>query len=147
MKSIKMLDAKINADIEHVDFLLSLATRITPMMGGERVQSSGSQHKMEDTVVKIVELKQEITEEIDAYIDRREVARKLINQYCDTDCVKLLTVRYLGKYNPMTTKQEFMTWEQIAVEMGYTYQWVSGGLHRRALDQLQIGIDQEGIEG
>ncbi len=41
----------------------------------------------------------------------------------DPDCRTLLHSRYI----------EMLTWEEIAVNMGYTYQWVAGPLHGKAL--------------
>ena len=33
-------------------------------------------------------------------------------------------------------------WEQIAVDMHYTYQWVAGSLHSNALEELQQILDR-----
>ena len=101
------------------------------MLGGERVQSSGSQQKMADCVTKIVELQEHINREIDTFVDYKEQARKLLSN-CDADCINLLYKRYF----------QFKTWEVIAVEMNFTYKWVCGGLHQRALSQYQKGLDE-----
>lgn len=129
---IKSMDAQINADIEALAQLESLATKTTSVLGGERVQSSGSQQKMADCVAKIVELKEKITNDIDAFIDYKRQARHLIFSACDAETLTLINKRYLqGK-----------SWEKIAVEMNYTYKWVSGGLHQRALNQVQKALDE-----
>ena len=127
------MDAKINADIEELASLKALATRTTSVLGGERVQSSGSQQKMADCVVKIVEMENRINEEIDKFIDYKENARKLLSE-CDPECITLISKRYF----------QFKTWEEIAVDMNYTYQWVSGGLHQKALAQVQKALDERG---
>lgn len=144
LKRIKTLDSQIDNDIEELSTLEALATKTTSVMGGERIQASGSQEKMADCVAKIVDLQKEINEEIDRFTDFRKEARKLIHEACDADCMRLLHLRYLGVYNETTEKIEFRTWEQIAVEMNFTYQWVSGGLHQRALSQLQKALDERG---
>lgn len=131
LKQIKTMDAKINADIEELAQLEALATKTTSVLGGERVQSSGSQQKMADCVAKIVEMKQQIADEIDAYIDFKKEARDVIC-VCDADCLTLLHKRYF----------QFKKWERIAVEMNFTYQWVSDGLHQRALAQVQKVLDE-----
>lgn len=131
LKQIKIMDAKINSDIEELASLEALATKTTAVMGGERVQASGSQQKMADCVVKIVEMKEQINKEVDAFIEYKKEARHILAQ-CDADCINLLHRRYF----------QFKTWEQIAVEMNFTYQWVSGGLHQKALSQVQKGIDE-----
>lgn len=131
LERIKTLDAKINSDIEELAQLEALATKTTSVLGGERVQSSGSQQKMADCVAKIVEMKEQINAEIDAYIDFKKEARNVICA-CDADCLTLVHKRYF----------QFKTWERIAVEMNFTYQWVSGGLHQRALSQVQRVLDE-----
>lgn len=134
LKQIKSMDAKINADIEELAMLEALATKTTAVMGGERVQTSGSQQKMADYVVKITDLKERISFETARFTECRNKAKDIIFAACDSDCITLLCNRYL-LYN---------TWEQIAEKMGFTYKWVSGGLHQRALSQLQKVLDEEG---
>lgn len=131
LEQIKTLDAKINSDIEELAQLEALATKTTSVLGGERVQSSGSQQKMADYVAKIVEMKMQIEEEIDAYIDFKKEARHVIWE-CDADCISLLHKRYFL----------FRSWKRIAAEMGKSKQWVSDGLHQRALAQVQRILDE-----
>ena len=86
---------------------------------------------MADCIVKIVDMKNKINDEIDRFIDYKQEARELFSG-CDSECIKLISKRYF----------QFKTWEKIAVEMGYTYQWVSGGLHQKALAQVQKVLDE-----
>lgn len=130
LKRIGCMDAKINTNIEELAHLEALATKTTSVMGGERVQASSSQQKMADCVVKIVELKNIITKEIDEYIELKNEARHLLGE-CDSECMTLLYKRYF----------QHEDWEQIAVEMKFSYKWVSGGLHQRALAQMQKALD------
>ena len=51
----------------------------------------------------------------------------------DSDCQKLLFLRYVN----------MLTWEQIAVWMGYTYQWVAGPLHGKALSLVAEIINKK----
>lgn len=132
LKEIKRIDAKIDAKLEELERLNALITKTTVAMGGERVQTSGSPTKMENAVTKAVDLKDEINAEIDRLIDYKAEAIALIDSVCDAECIRLLHSRYL----------QYKTWETMAVEMGYTYQWVSGGLHQRALSQLQKALDE-----
>ena len=131
LKQIKIMDAKINADIEELTSLETLATRTTSVLGGERVQASGSQQKMADSVAKIVDLREQINAEIDRFIDYKQEARELISD-CEAECITLISKRYF----------QFKTWESIAVDMNFTYQWVSGGLHQKALAQVQKVLDE-----
>ena len=125
------MDAKINADIEELTSLETLATKTTSVLGGERVQSSGSQQKMADSVAKIVDLREQINAEIDRFIGYKQEARELISE-CEAECITLISKRYF----------QFKTWESIAVDMNFTYQWVSGGLHQKALAQVQKALDE-----
>ena len=131
LKQIKIMDAKINADVEELASLEALATRTTSVLGGERVQSSGSQQKMADCVAKIVDMKTRINEEIDKFIDYKQEARELLSE-CESECITLISKRYF----------QYKTWEEIAVDMNFTYQWVSGGLHQKALTQVQKALDE-----
>lgn len=125
------MDAKINADIEELTSLETLATRTTSVLGGDRVQASGSQQKMADSVAKIVDLREQINAEIDRFIDYKQEARELISE-CEAECITLISKRYF----------QFKTWESIAVDMNFTYQWVSGGLHQKALAHVQKALDE-----
>lgn len=144
LEQIKNLDEKIAARIDEIATLDAIATKTTSVIGGERVQTSASQQKMADTVNKIVDLKQKLNDEIDRFIDLRIEARHLIEQACDSECHKLLRMRYIGISNKVTNRIEFFKWEAIAVELGFSYQWVSDGLHQRALAQVQKALDERG---
>lgn len=133
LKQIEVMDAKINSSIEELAQLEALATKTTSVLGGERVQASGSQDKMADCVVKIADLQTELNKQIEEYIEFKNQARDVINE-CDADCLTLLKKRYFF----------YKKWEEIAVEMNFTYQWVSGGLHQRALSQVQRVLDERG---
>lgn len=136
LKQIEKMDIKINTDIDELGTLETLATKTSAVMGGERVQSSSSQQKMAECVTKIVAMKNQITDEIDIYIDYKQQARTFLVE-CDADCMNLLYKRYFL----------FKSWEEIAVEMGKTYKWVSGGLHQKALAQYQKALDKHAKKG
>lgn len=142
LEQIRRMDEKINADIEEIACLEALAEKTTSVLGGERVQASGSQQKMADCVGKMVDMQKSLEEEIDKYIDYKKEARELIRNACDIDCMTLLQKRYFGSYDETKRKTIYKTWERIAVEMNFTYQWVSGGLHRRALAQVQKALNE-----
>lgn len=141
LKKIRKMDAMINADIEELAQLEALATKTGAVMGGERVQTSGSQQKMADCVVKIVEMKDKINTEIDSYINYKAEARRMLCE-CSADCIMLLQKRYFGVCDDEKKKTVYKTWEEIAADMNFTYKWVSGGLHQRALSQFQKAMDE-----
>lgn len=51
---------------------------------------------------------------------------EVIGKVDDADCERLLYLRYV----------QCKTWETIADEMYFTYQWVAGPLHSRALQKV-----------
>lgn len=132
LSRIEVMDAKIETKTEELERLRTLAEKTTASIGSERVQVSGNQQKLEDCVIKIVQVQEEINASIDRFVDYKREAMELIDNACDADCIKLLYKRYFS----------YMKWEEIAVDMNYTYQWVSGGLHQRALSQVQKALDE-----
>jgi len=132
LNRIKIMDAKIETKTEELERLRTLAEKTTASAGGERVQASGNQQKLEDCVIKIVQAQNEINASIDRFVDYKKEAMELIDRACDADCIRLLYKRYFS----------YMKWEEIAVDMNYTYQWISGGLHQRALSQVQKALDE-----
>ena len=144
LERIKKQDAQIDAMIEEIATLDAISKKTTSVMGGERVQASASQQKMADARDKIIDLKAELNAETDKFINYRNEALKLIGEACDADCYKLVHKRYIGTYDTEKERTIFKTWEQIAVEMNFTYKWVSGGLHQRALSQVQKVLDERG---
>ena len=132
LERIELMDAKINTRVEELESLNVLATKTTSVMGGDRVQSSGSKQKMADCVTRIVDMRNEINADIDAFVNYKQKALKIMDAHCTPDCLNLLYARYF----------QYKSWEVIAVELNYTYKWVSGGLHQRALSQFQKGLSK-----
>lgn len=131
LKRIKKMDMKIKVAMEELAQLEALATKTSVAMGDERIQSSGSQQKMADCVVKIADAKNEINKEVEELTRCKNEAMQILSN-CDAECIAILHKRYF----------QFKTWEQIAAEMGFTYKWVSGGLHQKALAQFQKTMDE-----
>ena len=136
LNKIRTMQAGIEIDIEEIESLTTLATKVTSIISENRVQTSSDQQKVETYSVKIADLKSKIVRELVEFLDYKKNARKLIRESCSTDCVTLLHKRYF----------QYKKWEEIAVEMNYSYQWVSDGLHKKALSQVQKALD-DGEEG
>jgi exonuclease VII large subunit len=134
LEQIEKMDAKIETKMEELERLQTLAEKTTASLGGERVQASANQQKLEDCVIKIMKAQSELNASIDRFVDYKKEAMELIDHACDADSIRLLYKRYFS----------YMKWEEIAVDMNYTYQWISGGLHQRALSQVQKALDERG---
>lgn len=112
---IRKLDRKINNKQIELDALRALVTSITPTLKEINVQSNGSQDRLGDTMVKIIDLQNEINREIDRYVDRKLEAIRLINKLEDDISANILIRRYVN-YEP---------WEKIAEALHYTRQGIN----------------------
>ena len=121
------LDQRINSKIDQMEHLRALATRITSHISDTPVSGSHNDHKMEDTIVKIIDLENNINMNIDRLVDLKHDIMEAITAVEEPDLQLLLEKRYLN----------FQTWEQIAVDMNYSIDYVYK-LHRQALDKVKI---------
>jgi len=123
----------ISAKLEQIEILHAQATKITVVLSNTpKVESSAEQDKLAATVAKIVDLKKALREELDEYISLKAEAIRLINSMPDCRHRLVLMHRYING----------QTWEQIAVEMHYTYQWVHV-LHGRALREFEKVMEHD----
>lgn len=126
LRQVRRLDNIVNAKLEQVEMLRAMTTRMTANLTTDKVQESNIPDKISTLICKIVDLEKEITNDIDKLIDLKiEIMRK-IDSIQNDNYRLLLTLRYLN----------FKSWEQIAVEMGFTFQWVHE-LHKRALIEFE----------
>lgn len=82
--------------------------------------------KMEDAIIKIMELEDEINHDIDRLVDLKTDITHLIKNLDSHEYQIILEQRYLC----------FKSWEQIAVDMGYSIQHTFR-LHDAALTELE----------
>lgn len=125
LRQISKLDAMIEAKQAEVKRLWDIATNITPVMQGAVVSHSAGAGKVESVACKIADVNQEINTAIDNLVDTRREINQLIEQLPSEKQYKVLYKRYF----------EMKTWEQIACEIGCSYQSVYR-LHRRALHNV-----------
>ena len=127
LRRIRFLDKMISAKLEQIEILHAQATKITVVLSNTpKVESSEEQDKLAATVAKIVDLKKALGEELDEYVSLKAEAIRLINSMPDSRHRLVLMHRYING----------QTWEQIAVCMHYTYQWVHR-LHGQALIEFE----------
>ena len=117
----------LEAEAEEIE---SLAMSMTVSTDGERVQSSGKKDRMADLVAKVADLEMEIMEMRTDALNRLRAVERIIAQVENKDYRQLLHRRYI----------EQNTWERIAVEMNYTYRWITR-LHGKALVVVQEMLD------
>lgn len=120
--------AKIHIDSlqEEIETMKELAISIGAISQGEKVMSSVSQDKMADIICKIEDRMAELKDKVTEYIQLRAEVMATISKVDNDDYQQILYKRYC----------QMKKWEEIALEMSYTYQWVCK-LHGRALEEIR----------
>lgn len=131
LQQVKRLDDIVNAKLEQIEALRSIATKITTDYSGDvKVQSSPQNDKLEKIVAKIADLETELNRNIDKLVDLKAEIMERIDEVENNDYRLLLTLRYLN----------FKTWQDIADLMHYDVTWIYE-LHRRALIEFDERMD------
>ncbi|MDD3400401.1 MAG: DUF1492 domain-containing protein [Eubacteriales bacterium] len=126
------LDQRINSKIAQVSSLHELATKATSTISDMPRAASPNVHRMEDIIMKIFALEEEINADIDALVDLKREIVAVIKAVENTEYQTVLEKRYLN----------FDKWEQIAVDMGYSMDWLFA-IHRAALKNIEIPERQQ----
>ena len=121
------LDQRIDAKLEQVANLRALATKATATMTDMPRSSSPNLQHMEGTIVKIIDLEQEINEDIDRLVDLKKEITNAIKTVSVPEYQVVLELRYLC----------YKRWEEIAVSMNYTTANVFL-LHGKALREIHV---------
>lgn len=119
------IDIRINSKIDQISSLHDLATKATSTLSDMPGSATRNVHRMEDVILKIIELEEEIRGDMNNLIDLKQSIMKTIKKLKSVDFQAVLELRYL------CMKQ----WEQIAVNMGYSLQHIFR-LHDKALKDV-----------
>ena len=134
LRQAKKYDMMIKNKLFEVEQWKAIATGTTAQMGGERVQSSGSQQKMADAVSKYIDIEMETNKCIDKLIDAKNEIIEVIEQLNATEYDVLHKI-YI----------QYMTLEDVADIYEKTYSWITT-VHGRALKHVQDILDKTMIE-
>jgi len=126
LSQARYLDMRIKSKLQQVDSLNDLATTCTSVMTGMPRNPSGSTSRMADAICKIVDLQNDINHDIDMLVDLKKEIMSVIKAVVNPEQQTLLEKRYLC----------FLSWEKIAVDMGYDLRYIHK-LHIRALDDCK----------
>jgi DNA-directed RNA polymerase specialized sigma subunit len=107
-----------------------MVTKITATISLVAVSGTGSQDKLGDSVVRIVDLQNEINRKIDKFVDMKREISAVLEAIPDPDQVKVLHKRYF----------EYKPWEQIACEMNYSFRNVCY-IHGKALQAVDAILE------
>ena len=117
-------EREIAIKLDEIVRLREMATKVTQVLTPDKVKG-GMENRREESIAKIVDMEKEIGASIDNLKKIREQVECAINAIPDANQRDVLRLRYLnGK-----------TWEQIAVQLEFSYQWVCK-LHGRALQNI-----------
>ena len=121
LKELKRLDTSIQSKMQEKKDLYS-GTVGAIRMDKEQVQASGSNDMIPNLIERVAALEQEINHEITVFVDRKHEIITQIHTLTNETHVSLLLKRYV----------EYKQLEEIAAEMGYTYDYIRE-LHGKAL--------------
>jgi len=128
LAQVRLIDARINNKLAQVSELRELATKATSVLSDIPRGDSPNLQSMESTIIKIVDLEEEVNRNIDGLVDLKREILQVIQHVRTPMYQALLEMRYLG----------FMTWESIAEAAGYdirsAYRTHRGAL--RAVDRV-----------
>ena len=80
----------------------------------------------EDLIIKLVDYEKELNSMIDELIDTKKEVQSVIDKLDNADMIDILYKRYF----------QYETWEQIAAEKYFTFQWVHK-IHAKALIKIK----------
>ena len=129
LRQLKKLDCLITNKLIEKEQWQAMATGISARVGGERVQSSGSQQKMADAVGRYIDLEKEIDRTVDALIDTKKDVISVIEQLSPIE-YDLLHKRYV----------QYMDLLDIADMYDKSISWVTT-MHGRGLKHVQDILD------
>lgn len=134
LMQVSKIDADIDVKLEELSSLYALATKATTVMSDMPKSCSHDGGRMEGTIVKIIDLENEINEEIDGLVDLKREITELIGSIDNIDYRMILASRYLcGKQ-----------WTEIAKIAGYERRYLFK-LHDRALLEVQSRLKAQGL--
>jgi len=125
LMQVKRLDYLIKNKQDEIEKLKAM-TLNGENYGGERVSTSPNPQSQENLYIKIIEFKNRLESDVIKSIELKKEIISVIDKVTNADYVYILHERYLN----------FKTWEEIAVEMNYTYRWITE-LHGRALIEVE----------
>lgn len=127
LNQARFLDAGINSKLQQLSSLNDLATSCSAVISDMPRNPNRGGSKMADAVMKIIDLQEEINQDMNTLVELKKEITLVIKSISNHEHQTILEKRYLC----------ILTWEQIAVDMGYSLQHTFR-LHDTALKKLVI---------
>lgn len=128
----RFLDASIRTKVEQIEALNDLATSCTAVISDMPKNPNRGGSRMADAVMKIIDLQEEIKNDMIALVNLKRQIMDVIKAVSSLELRTILEKRYLS----------FISWERIAVELGYSIQHTYR-LHDMALREVDEILKQE----
>ena len=107
------IDQRINSKMEQIASLNLLAQKATTVFSDMPGNTTRNIHRMEDVIIKIVDMESEINADIDSLVDLKKEIAGVIRSVSNLEYQPLLDLRYLC----------FKTWEQLTRKYQDTTGW------------------------
>lgn len=127
---IRKIDRLVENKIAELEHWQAIATGTTTFSDGDRVQSTGNKYKMEDAIIKCIEISNDLNIEIDRLVDARKEVISTIEQLKPSEYDVLHKIYVQNK-----------DFQEIATAKKMSYSWVTTK-HGRALASLQKILDE-----
>lgn len=127
LRQAYLLDQRIEAKLAQLQSLRELALKCTSVITGMPHGPNRGESKLENTLIKIVDMQTEINDDIDRLVDLKQEISTAIEALPDPQEQSVLLKRYL----------RYMSWAQIAEDLDYSIQHIYR-LHWRALKNLSV---------
>ena len=127
---ISKIDRLVENKIAELEHWQAIATGTTTFSDGDRVQSTGNKYKMEDAIIKCIEISNDLNEQIDRLVDTRKEVISTIEQLKPSEYDVLHKIYVQNK-----------DFQEIATAKKMSYSWVTTK-HGRALASLQKILDE-----
>lgn len=121
------IDQRIDSKLEQIMKLRESATKATATLSDMPRPDSPNVQLMEETIVKIVDLEREINRDIDALVDLKAEARKVISKLDNPEQQLILEMRYLC----------YKSWAEIAEDLSFSESNVYK-IHGEALKRIVL---------
>ena len=121
------IDQRIDSKLEQIMKLRESATKATATLSDMPRPDSPNVQSMEETIVKIVDLEREINRDIDALVDLKAEARKMISKLDNPEQQLILEMRYLC----------YKSWAEIAEDLSFSESNVYK-IHGEALKRIVL---------
>lgn len=128
----RFLDASIRTKVEQIESLNDLATSCTAVISDMPRNPNRGGSRMEEAVLKIIDLQEEIKRDMMALVELKREIMEVIKSVSSLEYQTILEKRYLC----------FISWERIAVELGYSIQHTYR-LHDEALKEIDEILSHE----